>query len=297
MPEVKPSKLDAVVVHDAHAAKLEPVGELQAGLALDEERQGLSAVELRNLVEAEIAVEGRQDRGRNQAADDALAFIRLQTVDAAIVIGQAAPDRQEKAGGDVQRRLREFREGGDLGLPGGGQGGDIGVFPRRLLEHVRGQSVLIHRTQQAHAAFDRAVVEHQARRGDQDGAAFRTGVAHRARAAHVEGVGKRPGAVAILAQDGEYLRLGPGLVGVDRAAGSDRHRFRRDRLKALVVDAGRDRAFDARLEELLEDLEDRVLQGDRQRQDAVEEGGDGRQLVPEPALVRQREAGRILKLG
>ena len=51
-----------------------------------------------------------------------------------------------------------------------------------------------------------------------------------------------------------------------------RQRFRRDRLEALVVDAGRDRAFDARLEQLLEDVEDRVLQGDRQRQDAVEEG-------------------------
>jgi len=49
-------KLDAMVGHDAHAAKLEPVGELQVGLALDEERQSLSAVELRNLVEAEIAV-------------------------------------------------------------------------------------------------------------------------------------------------------------------------------------------------------------------------------------------------
>ena len=102
------------------------------------------------------------------------------------------------------------------------EGGDVGVFPRRLLEHVRGQSVLIHRTQQAHAAFDRAVVEHEARRGDQDGAAFRTGVAHRARAAHVESVGKRQGAVALLAQDGEDLRLGAGLVRVDRAAGSDR---------------------------------------------------------------------------
>ena len=153
------------------AAKLEPVGELQAGLALDEERQGLAAVELRHLVEAEIAVEGGQHRGRNQAADDALAVIGLETVDAAIVIGQAAPDRQEKAGGDVQRRLREFGEGGDLVAPRGGEGGGVGVFPRRLLEHVRGQSVLIHRTQQAHAAFDRAVVEHQARRGDQDGAA------------------------------------------------------------------------------------------------------------------------------
>ncbi len=150
---MKPSKLDAVVAHDADAAKLEPVGELQAGLALDEERQGLSAVELRNLVEAEIAVEGGQDRGRNQAADDALAVIRLQTIDAAIVIGQAAPDRQEKAGGDVQRRLREFREGGDLVAPRGGDGGGVGVFPGRLLEHVRGQSVLIHRTQQAHAGF------------------------------------------------------------------------------------------------------------------------------------------------
>ena len=278
------------------AAKFEPVGELQAGLALDEERQGLSAVELRHLVEAEIAVEGRQHRGRNQAADDALAVIRLETVDAAIVIGQAAPDRQEKAGGDVQRQLREFGEGGDLVAPRGGDGGGVGVFPRRLLEHVRGQSVLIHRTQQAHAAFDRAVVEHEARRGDQDGAASGARIAHRPRAAHAESIVKRQGAVALLAQDGEDLRLGSGLVGVDRAAGSDGQRFRRDRLKALVVDSGRDRAFDARLEELLEDLEDRVLQGDRQRQDAVEEGGDGRQLVPEPALIRQREAGRILKL-
>src|SRR6202035_3472562 len=105
------------------------------------------------------------------------------------------------------------------------------------------------------------------------------------------------GALALLAQDGEDLRLRACLVRIDRAAGSDGQRRRRDRLEALVVDSGRDRALDARLEQLLEDLENRVLQGDRQRQDAVQEGGDGRQFVPEPAFVREGEAGRVLKLG
>ena len=106
---------------------------------------------------------------------------------------------------------------------------------------------------------------------------------------------KRP--VALAPADGEDLRLRAGLrmdverppVGHDQALG-------RQRLDADVVGAGGDRALDLGAQQILEHAEQRVLQVDGQRQQAIEEGGDRRQLLAQAAvLVGQAQAGGVLE--
>src|SRR3546814_9972274 len=82
----------------------------------------------------------------------------------------------------------------------------------------------------------------------------------------------------------------------DGAAVADAQRFRRDRLDAEIVNARGDGALDLRAQQLLEHAEQDVLQVDRERQQAVEEGGDRRQLLAQAAIaVRQLEAGGVLE--
>jgi len=84
-------------------------------------------------------------------------------------------------------------------------------------------------------------------------------------------------------------------VGVDRAALGNAEALGGQRLDADVVGEGRQRGFDARIEEALEGGEERVLQIDPQRQDAIEELRDRRQLLAQRAVfVEEIEAGRVL---
>ena len=92
--------------------------------------------------------------------------------------------------------------------------------------------------------------------------------------------------VAVAACDREDPCLGAGLrMGVDRAPLGDREALGRQGLDAEVVGAGRDRPFDPRLQQTLEHAEQRVLQVDRQRQQAVEEGRDRRQILAQAAVI------------
>src|SRR6185437_16680663 len=68
-----------------------------------------------------------------------------------------------------------------------------------------------------------------------------------------------------------------------------------ERFKADIVGAGGDGALDLRRQQALESLEQDILQLDRQRQQAIEERGDRRQIVPEPVRVGELEAGGTLK--
>ena len=84
-------------------------------------------------------------------------------------------------------------------------------------------------------------------------------------------------------------------MGVDRAPIGDDEALGAQCLQPDVVGAGRDRAFDAGGQQLLERREQHVLQVDGQRQQPVEEGGDRRQLVLDAVGVHQLQAGRILE--
>ena len=86
--------------------------------------------------------------------------------------------------------------------------------------------------------------------------------------------------VLVLAPDGEQRRRGArALMGVQDAALDDGEAFGDQGLKADIVGARRDRGFDARGEQFLEQLEEAVLQRDRQGQHAVQERRDRRQFL------------------
>ena len=103
--------------------------------------------------------------------------------------------------------------------------------------------------------------------------------------------------VAVLAQDPVAAGLGAGRgVGVHRAALGDVEALGGQGLDADVVGAGGNRGFDAGVEQLFERGEEQVLHRDPERQDAVQELRDRRQLFLERAvLVDEIEAGRVLK--
>ena len=84
-------------------------------------------------------------------------------------------------------------------------------------------------------------------------------------------------------------------MGVDDAPIGDDEALGAQRLQAGIVGAGRDRAFDASGEQLLECGEQDVLQVDGERQQPVQEGGDRRQLVLDAVGIHQLQAGRVLE--
>ena len=84
-------------------------------------------------------------------------------------------------------------------------------------------------------------------------------------------------------------------MGVDRAPVGDDEALGAERLQPDIVGAGRDRAFDASGQQLLEGGEQHVLQVDGQRQQPVQEGGDRRQLVLDAVGIHQLQAGGVLE--
>src|SRR5438445_3799016 len=103
--------------------------------------------------------------------------------------------------------------------------------------------------------------------------------------------GERP--VALAARDREDLRLGARrLVPVDRPPIDNPEAFGPHRLDPEVVDPGSDGAFDPGAQQILEDAEERVLQVDGQRQQAVEERGDRRQVFAQRAIAVDQPQAR-----
>ena len=95
-------ELDPVIVHHPDAAQLQAVGKLQDALAVKEHLPRLLRGEVRRVVEAEIAAE-RAERGRrDQPPDDALALVGLEPVDAAVLVRQPPPDRQQQPRRDME---------------------------------------------------------------------------------------------------------------------------------------------------------------------------------------------------
>ena len=158
---------------------------------------------------------------------------------------------------------------------------------------------MLHRPDQPHAPLDLAVVEHQARRRDLHGGSAGALVdqQHGARIGEpIQGLVQRHRTIALALDDGEQPRLRAGAgMGVDRAPVGDHEALGPQRLQPDIVGAGGDRAFDAGGQQLLERREQHVLQIDGQRQQAVEEGGDRRQLVLDAVGVHQLQAGGVLE--
>jgi hypothetical protein len=165
-------------------------------------------------------------------------------------------------------------------------------------ERGRGDILALHGADEADAAFDRAVIERNAGRWNQDGRAVRLAVGHQNRApslGKVQRFRNRERAVAVLARDLEEpgLRAARAVRG-DRAAVDDGEALGVDGFKAHLVGTSRDRAFNLRREKFLERSEDRVLQLDLQRQQPVEEGGDGREVLAQRAVTVEEVQSRDL---
>src|SRR6185436_8945719 len=86
-----------------------------------------------------------------------------------------------------------------------------------------------------------------------------------------------------------------GRMSINRLPVGDDKALSAERFQADVVDTRCDRALDASGQQLLEGGEEDILQLDGERQQPVEEGRNGRQLVLQPIGIRQLQAGRVLK--
>ena len=151
-------QLDPVDPHDAGAVHLHSLGQPHHGLALQNEGMDLRRRELWRVVRQH----GRDPGGRDTAADDPLAIIGLQPVDAGLIQRQLLPDRQQQPRHDVQRGFRELRHLGQFGSPGFGEGRAVGLEPVGVLHDPGRHSARLGGADQAQAGFNRAVVQHQA---------------------------------------------------------------------------------------------------------------------------------------
>src|SRR3954467_14576967 len=85
----KAHHLDPKGAHDAGAAHLEPSREVEGRRSVDAPPPRLHGRERGRTLDPEIAADGIQGRGRDEAADDALALVGLQAVDPAGLVRQA----------------------------------------------------------------------------------------------------------------------------------------------------------------------------------------------------------------
>ena len=135
----------------------------------------------------------------------------------------------------------------------------VGHPPRRRRQRIDGDRRAFEGPDQTDAAFDGAVVEHDAWCRDLHCCPVRLAVDEQpatALGALVQGVGERQRLVAVSARNGEDLRLGAGpWMGVDRAPLDDPERRGRDGLDAGIVGARRNGALDLGLQQRLERLE------------------------------------------
>ena len=256
---VEAGELDARGVHDGDAAQHKTARERKAA-ALGERRPGFIGRERRV-----AGGEGVNELRRNEAADHALAVIRLEAVDARVVLGQLLPDGEQQAGHEMEPALREFRHGLQLARPQLGERRSVGLAPLRVGE--RGIRRWLGRSMGRTRRTRRSMVPSSSvRLGAGSCTAARCGLAvgeenAAVRPGELQRFRERERLVAVLARDlvEPGLRAGRAAWRSVRRVG-DHEAFGADGLKAHLVGAGRDGAFDLRFEQFLERGEDRVLQ-------------------------------------
>ena len=199
----------------------------------------------------------------------------------------------------MDRAFRELRHFRKLRLPDCTESLAIRLEPTAFRHCLQRNAVAFHRPDQSNALLDLAVVEHQARRRHLYGRPTGTVVKQQDSTA-VREMTKRvveghwPIAFALGNGKQPCLSAGRGM-GVDRAPVSDDEAFGPEGFQTNVMYPGRDGAFDPSGQQLLEGGEQRVLQVDGQRQQAVEESGDRRQIILDAVGVGELQSGRFLE--
>ena len=84
-------------------------------------------------------------------------------------------------------------------------------------------------------------------------------------------------------------------MGVDHPRIRDAEALGAERFEPEVVDPGSDGPLDPLIKKVFEGSEQHGLQMNRQRQQAIEEGCDWGQVILQPVVIRQAEAGGILE--
>ena len=281
--------------HDPHATELQAFGEIENGATIHQRREGC----LRRKGRGPGHGRFRGPGGRDPAADDALAGVGLKAVDPARLVRQPLPDRQQQASDDVERAVGELRHVRHFASPGGGERLALGRLPVALVHHLQRRVMIFHRPDQPHAAFDFAIVQHQARGWDLHGGAARA-LVHQQQGAGIAEMGQRlierHRAIAAPFGDRQQPRLCARCrMGVDGSPIGDDEAFGLQRLQTNVIDAAGDGALHLGVQQLLERREEHALQRDGQRQQAVEEGRDRRQLVLDAVGIHQLEACGVLE--
>ena len=238
------------------------------------------------------------------APDERHTIIRREPAHPHVLGRQAVPHRQEQAGSEPEARLPVAREFTDLVFPEHAPMALVGFAPVRGIELGPRHAVARGGADQLHAFLHPTIVEH-ARRGrqdhrgplrtgveDQPGIAVPTGIA---RAPGERGLGGR-GLQPVTADNLDPLGNCPGAgMVIQGLAAGDGERIRDHGLHAELIAAGLDRLLDIGGDAVFQLGEELVLLRDGERQQPVEELRHRRQLVLEPALVDDLEAGRVLE--
>ena len=289
-------QFDAPGAHDAAAAKLETLGQVEDGPAVQQRREGLLRRQRCDARRRGVGGPGRRDA----AADDALALVGLQPIDARRLVRQPLPDRQQQAGDHVQIVLSENSGTSASSAVQAAAKASRSASTQRVSPMASQRHVLaFHRPDQADAPLDLAIVEHDAGGRDLHGGAAGLLVDEQDGARIAEMIERRierDRPIALALGDGQQPGFGAGArMGVDHLPVGDDEALGPQRLQPDIIGARGDRALDPRREQLLEGAEQHALQLDGQRQQPVEEGGDRRQLVLDAIGVHQLQAGRRLE--
>ena len=155
----------------------------------------------------------------------------------------------------MDRAFRELRHLGKLRQPGRGKTFAIRFKPMALHHHIQGNLVLLHRPDQADAALDLAVVEHDAR-----GRNLHCGPSRPLVDQQDSMIGKTSKSViqtnrmvALALRDAEQPCLGAcARMDIDRPPAANDKAFGTERFQPEVVGARRDSALDPSGQQLLE---------------------------------------------
>src|SRR5579885_1007369 len=228
-------QLDAVRAHDANAAKLQALREIEDGAAFHQGGEGaLCGERLRFGAERDCG-----PSGRDLAADDALARIGLKAVDARRLVRKALPDRQERSRNYVKRALGELGNIGEFSLPGSAKSLAIRLHPMAFRYRPQRNAAGLHRPNEPYAPLNLSVVEHHARCRDLEDRTARALVDKQHGAwieEAIQDVVQTEGPIALTLCDAEQpgFRAGAGM-GVNRAPLGDDKTLGPERLQPGVV--------------------------------------------------------------